>query len=372
VSIALDLPEPEAQPEPSVSLGLELLEPVAVEPADVAALPGEAAPGLGAAPFPAEPEGVPAPPGGPPPASETSAEITLERPLPRQATFTYPADAAGLVGAYLVSPRGSEERAFLLGKLSVRAEEVAPILCEQLPGPLDVEPEALSRTPAAEQGPVLAAVAALGLAAQKPLRAMLSEPDPARRRAAAALLGQAGDPGAFLPLADRCFDADPAVAEAARQALAQQRRHPGLKGVPEKLRRALLSGLADKAAGAARAIGALRDTESIPLLIQALEGSDGATATAASDALSAITLQRHGPVARAWLLWWKQNRGRTRADWLFGALTSGDRELRLQAATELRDVAPSPVTYSADLPDGERQEAARSWAEWFERGGHHI
>jgi HEAT repeat protein len=134
----------------------------------------------------------------------------------------------------------------------------------------------------------------------------------------------------------------------------------------------VLSGLGGKASAAARAIGAMRDAEAVPLLIQALEGSDAAIAGASAEALAAITLQRHGPVAREWLLWWKRNRGRTRADWLFGALTSGDRDLRVQAATELSAAASSPVAYSADLPDAERLEAARSWAAWFERGGHRV
>jgi len=283
-----------------------------------------------------------------------------------------PVDPSALVGTYLVSPRGSDERAYLLGKLAERSAEVAPLLCEQLPGPLDVAPEALASTPAQEQGPVLAAVAALGGAALRPLLALLADPAPDRRRAAAALLGQLGEPSAFLPLLERCFDHDAAVAEAARTALALHRRDPAMKPVPDKLRRALLSGLADKAAPAARAIAALRDSESIPLLIQALEGSDAGTAAASGEALAAITLQRHGVKAREWLLWWKQNRSRSRTEWLFGALTSGDRELRLLAANELRDAAATPVSYSADLPEAERQAAAQAWQRWFNKGGHRL
>ena len=282
------------------------------------------------------------------------------------------ADPSTLVGRYLMTPRGSDERATLLARMVDRADEVAPVLVDQLPGPLDVEPEALARTPAADQGPVLAAVAALGPAAVRPLLALLTDPAPARRRAAAALLGQAGDARGFLPLADRCFDPDPEVAAAARGALAAHRRDPAMKAVPDRLRRALLSGLSERAAAAARAISALRDAESIPLLIQALEGSDAGTAAASADALFAITMQRHGTAARQWLMWWKVNRGRGRAEWLFGALSSEDREVRVQAATELREVAPSPVAFSVDLPPQEREQAARAWAGWFARGGHRI
>ena len=89
------------------------------------------------------------------------------------------------------------------------------------------------------------------------------------------------------------------MAEAAREALAAHRGTPAMRPVPERLRRALASGLAARAAAAARALSALRDAESIPNLIQALEGTDPATAAAAAEALAAITLQRHGTAPRA-------------------------------------------------------------------------
>jgi len=337
----------------------------------VAAAAAAAAAVLGGAPATAV---VPPDQAVPPPAPELAEpaaftpDLTLEKPLARPGEG--PRGAPGLVEDYLASPRGSDERAALLALLSQRADEVGPLLCDRLPGPLDVEPEALARTPVAHQGPVLAAVAALGTAATSPLLRMLSDVAPDRRRAAAALLGLTGDPAALAPLAERCLDTHGLVAEAARRALAPHRLEAALKQPLEKLRRALLSGLADRSAAAARAIGALRDAESIPLLIQALEGSDAVTAGATADALAAITMQKLGPAPRAWLLWWKQNRGRSRREWLFGALTADERELRLQAAAELREAAPSPVNYSADLPVAERQEAARAWAAWFERNGY--
>ena len=44
--------------------------------------------------------------------------------------------------------------------------------------------------------------------------------------------------------------------------------------------------------------------------------------------------------------------------------------LRQLAANELREVAATPVAYSADLPDAERQAAALAWQRWFTKGGH--
>lgn len=171
-------------------------------------------------------------------------------------------------------------------------------------------------------------------------------------------------------LADQALDADPGAAAAACQALAGCRRHPALRPAVEKLRRALLSGMSARAVRGARAIAALRDVESIPLLIQVLETSEPEAARAAADALSAITLQRLGVDARGWLGWWKENRGRGRAEWLFSGLTSPERETRVAASVELSLAAPPPVAYSADLPAAERERVAREWAGWWSRSGH--
>jgi Type II secretion system (T2SS), protein E, N-terminal domain/HEAT repeats len=312
----------------------------------------------------AEPERLPP---EPPLAAEPPAPAP-EEPEPEGV----PDDPAYLVGAFLTTAPATPARAELLARLVDHAAIAAPILCELLPGPLGVPPEALASTPAAEQGPIFEALAAMGRPAIPPLLAVLTDAVPARRRAAAVLLGAIGDPATLTALADRCLDPDPAVAEAAREALAAHRGTPAARPIPERLRRALASGLAARAAAAARALSALRDAESIPNLIQALEGTDPATAAAAAEALAAITLQRHGTAPRQWLLWWKENRGRGRAEWLFGGLTAEDREVRAAAATELARMAPPPVPYSPDMTVSEREPAARAWAGWFTRSGYRL
>jgi hypothetical protein len=340
-------------PSPDPVMEVWPLEPVPPEPTQVDLSPPELAPEepAAAAPSPAEPSAAEAPQADP-------EDVTD--------------DPAYLVGAFMTTVPGTPAHAELLGQLLTQAVATAPILCDLLPGPIEVPPEALASTPAAVQGPVFEALAAIGQQAVPPLLGVLTDPDPARRRAAAVLLGFIGDPSTLVPLADRCLDPDGAVAEAARDALGAHRGTPAMRPIPERLRRALSGGLGPRAAAAARALASLRDVESIPNLIQALEGTDTATSSAASAALATITLQRHGTQARKWMLWWKENRGRGRAEWLFGGLTSEAREVRAAAAEELAQVAAPPVNYSPDQTSDEREQAARAWASWFTRSGYRL
>jgi HEAT repeat protein len=267
------------------------------------------------------------------------------------------------------SARGSSERGRLIALLVQHAAESAPYVCARFPGPIEVRSEALAEaTPIYEQGPILAALAALGMVATPYLMPLLTDPDAERRRRAVRLLGHLADPACFSALADRVFDPDPRVAAAARSELGNLRRQPDMRQVSEKLRRALVSSLVERATGAAQALGALRDVEAIPLLVERLE-AEGAVAQAAAEALWRITLQRLGASPRRWTSWWKEHRATPRAAWLLAALTDEDREARLAAAEELRAAGPPPVPYAADAPPAEREKAAQAWVAWWETAG---
>jgi HEAT repeat protein len=336
-----------APPEPPpAEIDIEVAEEPA-HPPDSAAPPAEA--GRGAAEVPATPEqaGGPAASGTPAPDAGAGAEVE----------------------SLAASRAGTPARSLLLARLVERGAEAVGPLVEWLPGPIEVDPDALDTCPAEEQGPLLAALVALGSRAGRPVAALLSDADAARRRAAAAILARIAEPSSYAALAERVFDADSAVRRAARAALAAHRRDPKMRPIPEKLRRALLSGVGERPAQAARALGGLRDVESIPSLIQVLETADPAGAEAAATALTHLTLQRLGTSPQKWLAWWKENRGRGRADWLFSGLASEDRDVRVAAAEELGEGGAPPVPYSPDLPPGEREKAARAWASWWARSG---
>jgi HEAT repeat protein len=349
-------PEPAHAPEPA-------------RPPENALRPDAAAqPAARAEPVPPEP--AIAPEAAPPAAAVETGVAQEAASVPAGSGPAPPeADAAAEVEALVATGAGSTERASLLARLAARGAEALGPLLDRLPGTLEVAPDALDTSPAEEQGPLLAALVALGAQAARPVAELLADPEPGRRRAAAAILARVAEPSSYAALAERAFDPDSAVRRAARAALAAHRRDPKMRPIPEKLRRALLSGVGDRPAQAARALGALRDVESIPSLIQVLETSDASGAEAAAAALTHVTLQRLGTSPQRWLSWWKENRGRGRADWLFSGLASEDRDVRVAAAEELGEGGAPPVAYSPDLPPREREKAARAWASSWARSG---
>jgi len=277
-------------------------------------------------------------------------------------------DFAWAVERLAQSARGSAERSSLIAQLAQRAAEAAPALVERLPGPIEVREGLSELTPVEEQGPVLAALAALGSAATRPLLASLADPDPDRRRYAVLLLGGQGDPDALPGIANRVFDEDIRVATAARQSLLAAKHRPEMKPLAESLRRELTSGKPSRAIHAARALAGLGDAESVSLLIQLLERG-GELGAVAAEALCRITLQRLGSDPGRWLAWWQEHRSSPRSRWLLEALTSPDRDMRQVASDELRESGAPPVPYFADAPAPERERAARAWADWWYRRG---
>jgi HEAT repeat protein len=277
-------------------------------------------------------------------------------------------DPAEGVARLEATARGSAERSRVVALLVRRGPEAAAALATAFPGPVDPRAAELGDgVPVEERGPVLLALAALGTVATPWLVPLLADPDPGRRLHAALLLGHIGDPAAFLPLADAIFDVDAAVATSALEVLAAHRRNTDFRPVLERLRRALFEE-APRPLAALRALVRLGDGEAVPRLARLLDG-EPALAQAAAEALEALTARRLGRDAAAWQAFWAEHRGRPRAEWLFEALESGDRDTRLAAAEALRAAGPSPVRWAADAPEGERARAAREWRAWWEASG---
>ena len=277
-------------------------------------------------------------------------------------------DLPSLVEALAASHRDSDDRRELVSRLVAGGPEAAVALVARLPGPVESGGTLGESVPVEEWGPIFAGVVAAGRVAERPLLDTLEDADPERRRAAVALLSRLGTPGSIPGVAALVQDDDESVATEAARALAAARGTPALGPIVAEVRRALASGRPVKAARAARALALLGDADSVPVLIQLLDGG-GELAAAASEALSAITLQRLGPDSMRWIAWWREWRAAPRSSWLFQALGSPDPGLRRRAAAELRRAGEPPDPYDPDGPEPERQRSARTWAAWWREEG---
>jgi hypothetical protein len=167
-----------------------------------------------------------------------------------------------------------------------------------------------------------------------------------------------------------CRVAQDAQAEARLSALRMLRtrlEHPSVRAMRDRLR-GELHGPAAAAATAAEALGELRDPAVIPALVEVLTGAP-ALATAAHQALVAITLQDFGESRRKWSAWWERHQSEERAEWLFEALAHKSPEIRFAAYEELRLITGEYFGYHFDLPKREREEARERWHTWWRQSG---
>jgi hypothetical protein len=93
-----------------------------------------------------------------------------------------------------------------------------------------------------------------------------------------------------------------------------------------------------------------------------LAGSvDQACAHAASDALREITLATFGTDARRWTMWWAENRGRRRIEWLVAGLRHPDLPVRQAAIEQLARATNATLGYEADGAPENRDAAVQQW-----------
>ncbi len=277
-------------------------------------------------------------------------------------------DIPSLVDALAASQRDSADREELVARLVAGGPEAAAALVARLPGPAESRQSLADPVPVERWGPIFAGVVATGRTAEKRLVAALGDADPEMRRSAIALLCRLGGPGWLPAIAALTQDEDDWVAAEAAFALCTARGTPALLPTVAEIRRSLASGRPVKAGRAARALARLGDADSVPVLIQLLDAGGDLTA-AASDALSAITLQQLGRDSMRWIAWWREWRAAPRSSWVFQALGSADPEQRRRAAAELRRAGEPPEPYDPDGPEAERLRAAKAWAAWWREEG---
>ncbi|MBX3209072.1 MAG: hypothetical protein KF764_28825 [Labilithrix sp.] len=246
-----------------------------------------------------------------------------------------------------------------------------PAIMAKFPGPIAIESERLegAHLPrVAECGPVIRLIASQRRTALPFVLAHVEGADPDARFWATYLLTELVYPDAIDAAIARTFDEDARVRRAARAAArAIAEAHP--QPVVERLGEIANTQAATRRVWAIEALAETREPLAVPVLLPLLEEDIEDVVAAARSALVAITQQDFGRDTERWLVWWGDNRGRHRLEWLIDSLMHDQQALRGSASEELRTITNEYFAYYDDLPKRERERAQTRYREWWENVG---
>ena len=159
---------------------------------------------------------------------------------------------------------------------------------------------------------------------------------------------------------------DTASRRTALRRLSRRVHDPRVRAFRRALEKKAGEGDPTVAAGALRALAELRDKNAVPAIAEMLEATHPDIATAAHDALVALTCDDAGVKAKRWLDWWTKMGSLSRVEWLLEALAHRTPELRLLASNELYEISGEYFGYHHDLPERDREEARQRWIAWWQ------
>jgi HEAT repeat protein len=244
-----------------------------------------------------------------------------------------------------------------------------PALLSRFPGPTRVDrySSSLGALPPLEQhGPLLDVVVELGDLAAPAIASLLDVPGVDVRFYASLFFLRVRYEPILQAMYERLFDKDTQVREVVRHVLRSYRHAPAFRRLCEELHRALRGRDPWQIEQAAHALGAFHDPRAVPYLVELLETPQRRIAEVAHRELCRICLDDLGTQRRKWQRWWEDNAARPRWSWLVEAMNHGEREVRVRAALELRQVPGLLVNYNPDAPRAERSRAQVIATQFFE------
>ncbi len=259
-------------------------------------------------------------------------------------------------------------------ELERRAERNMTPLLALFPGPLDQDRHrSAERLPPASQcGPLLQAIVQTGARGAATVAVLARHDDIDVRFWAAHLLGELPSAEAADGLLSFLVDGDASVRRIALRSagsiLAASLAGRPLESALGFLARNAHSPLRERLA-AIEAMGQLRGSFFVPILVGLLGASPDDVPEAARRALLVVTRQDFGRDAARWSEWWSRNEPRSRIEWLIDALMHDTQSIRRAAGDELKQLTKEYFGYYDDLPKRERERAQERYREWWEREG---
>jgi Type II secretion system (T2SS), protein E, N-terminal domain/HEAT repeats/PBS lyase HEAT-like repeat len=277
-------------------------------------------------------------------------------------------DMDAIIASVLV---GDDRSRYSADSLVALGEQGALAVVARMPGPLKLARHTLRgpTPPLAEHGPLLALVSKFGKTALGPLLARLNDASVEVRYYATLAVGELKAPEAAKALGLRLLDSDTGVRAVAIQGLARFGDGTELRVLMESLRGELPGPDPLRQEYAAEALGALRDPQAVPRLIELVKHPDASVVLAARHALTEITKQDFGTSRWRWRSWWERHRNEPRLEWMLEGLGHPEAEVRESASEELRSLSTETFGYHFDLPKREREEARRKWIDWWRARG---
>ncbi|HEX4335074.1 MAG TPA: hypothetical protein VH062_04120 [Polyangiaceae bacterium] len=258
----------------------------------------------------------------------------------------------------------------VIEKLAVLGASAASYLVSRFPGPIREADRLGTPEPASLRGPILRALARIGLPAAPFLAVRSNDRDPSVRAWATALLGEIPSIDSATAVSRRVTDA---TAEVRRSALEAGKLLQTDDDARTTLRDKVLSiaestSPVESRVAAMEALAHFRDGRAVPRLVRLLANNDEVSQSA-EWALGVLTRQGFGRDTAAWDAWWKEKGGQHRIEWLVDSLTHDDAEIRRAAGEELKSLTKEYFGYYDDLPKAERAKAQRRYREWWQATG---
>lgn len=263
---------------------------------------------------------------------------------------------------------GESQRRAALAAVTSHGARAMPSLARYFPGVLAVHPFGAmeSRPEVVELSDCVACLVKLGADRAAPiLVAELADEDRLHRWTAVWSLSAIHVPGALPRLAQRVFDAEPAIAALALEVLDAYRADPAFEKVLSRVRDLVRRGDAFERQRAILAVAELKDRGALPALVDLLGTRPKETSEEARRALVEISKQDFGSAERRWRAWIADNDKTPRTRWLIDGLASKDDEIRRSAQQELNRLTGQFFAYRWDAPRADREQSLAAWEEWW-------
>jgi len=300
------------------------------------------------------------------PRSDPPRRISEPAP-PRRAVTDGGLELDGLLRDLVSS--GPDDEAPFVGALVRLGDAVLPELVRCFPGPLwfDRREPFQRLPPGRDVSAVARALFAFHQRALPLLLDVLVAPEPDLRFYALLLAADINAESVVARLVPLLSDPDAQVKDLARTLLLKVRHMPSFVHVLEDLRGTVaLDRLApERRIDALQVLAALRDADSVDVLVLAMSATDHRVANAALDALRTVTGQDCGTSPRKWQTWFNQHGKRPRIEWLIDGLMHSDEAVRTTAGNELQRATQQYFGFHPGSPKNERERVQKKYQEWW-------